>query len=221
MTKPSALLVDFGGVLTNDISDCIDDFCVNEGIDPAGYDAVIAQWLGEGGSELARNPAYLLERGELTESEFEAELAALLAPHARRPLRADGMLTRMFAASRHEPAMISVVRRARRNGVRTALLSNSWSMNVYDRASFAELFDAVVISGEVAMRKPEPEIYLHTARMLDVAPGACVFVDDIASNVHGAVAVGMVGIHHRSAAETTAELTVLFGDALAPGLRGA
>jgi FMN phosphatase YigB (HAD superfamily) len=83
------------------------------------------------------------------------------------------------------------------------------------------LFDVIVLSGDVGMRKPDADIYLHTASLLDLPPAACVFVDDLVVNVRGAVRAGMVGVHHRSAAETTAELAVLFGSALpADGLRG-
>jgi putative hydrolase of the HAD superfamily len=103
------------------------------------------------------------------------------------------------------------VRAARREGVRTGLVSNSWGQERYDRASFPELFDAVVISGEVGLRKPEPEIYRYAAEQLDLAPEQCVFVDDMSHNVIGAQAVGMVAIHHTSYDETLRELQNLFG----------
>jgi HAD superfamily hydrolase (TIGR01509 family) len=76
------------------------------------------------------------------------------------------------------------------------------------------LFDAVVISGEVGMRKPEPEIFRYACERLDLAPAECVMVDDLPHNVAGAVAVGMVAVHHRSYAETAAELEILFDASL-------
>jgi len=206
---PTALVVDYGGVLTNELRDCLDAFCAAEGIDPVHYAEAMTAWLGP--EAVAGNPAELLERGDLSEAEFEHALAARLHTRDGRPLVASGLLTRMFAGTRHEPVMVSVVRRARAAGIRTALLSNSWSMSVYDRASWSEMFDVIVISGEVGMRKPDADIYLHTARLLGVAPGACVFVDDLAVNVRGAVAAGMVGVHHESAVGTVAELAAVFG----------
>ena len=89
------------------------------------------------------------------------------------------------------------------------LLSNSWG-NDYPRYCWDEMFDVVVISGEVGMRKPEPAIYLHTAELLGLPPSACVFVDDLAHNIEAAVAVGMVGVHHTSYASTLLELEALF-----------
>ena len=106
--------------------------------------------------------------------------------------------------------MFDVVRRVRAAGLKTALLSNSWGLD-YDRDDWHRLFDVTVISGEVGMRKPEPEIYLHTAAALDIAPPQCVFVDDLGPNVKGAVSVGMVGVRHVTARQTIEELEALFG----------
>jgi putative hydrolase of the HAD superfamily len=111
--------------------------------------------------------------------------------------------------------MIEAVRRARDSGIRTALVSNSWGSGAYERERFPDLYDEVVISGEVGARKPEPRIYLQTAERLRVQPPECVFVDDLLQNVEGAKAVGMDGIVHRSAEFTIPKLEALFGLSLA------
>ena len=100
---------------------------------------------------------------------FDYSLAAVVAA---------GLLQRMFDQFIHEPAMAALVLRARRAGVRTGLLSNSWG-NEYPREGWDQMFDAVVISGEVGMRKPEPEIYRHVLELLGVRPEETVFVDDL------------------------------------------
>jgi epoxide hydrolase-like predicted phosphatase len=102
--------------------------------------------------------------------------------------------------------MVEAVRTARDGGVRTALLSNSWSTSHYDRELLRELFDAVVISGEVGLHKPQPEIFRLTADRLAVDPGACVFVDDLRENVEGAEGIGMTAILHRDAEATVNRL---------------
>jgi epoxide hydrolase-like predicted phosphatase len=216
---PRALLVDYGGVLTNEVSDCMDAFCAAHDIDPAHFDEVLSTWIGPDAA--AGNPVHLLELGDLSGPDFEQALAERLRTRTGAPVLADGLLARLFAGTRREPAMVSLVRRMHANGVRTALLSNSWGMSAYDRASWAELFDVIVISGEVGMRKPNPDIYLHTAAQLSVPPSDCVFVDDLVVNVRGAAAVGMVGVHHASAATTAAELAALFdADVIEHGSRG-
>jgi putative hydrolase of the HAD superfamily len=159
---------------------------------------------------------HALERGEFAVPDFERELAARLRTHEGRPVEAEGLLARMFAGFEREPAMVGVVRRARSAGLRTALLSNSWGLD-YPREGWDELFDAVVISGEVGMRKPEPRIYRHTAARLGVEPSECVFVDDLRPNVVGAVDVGMVGVHHITPDDTVLELEALFGIPLRSG----
>ena len=109
-----------------------------------------------------------------------------------------------------EPPLLTVVREVRQRGVLTAVLSNAdglWT----PPAEWRGLFDTVVISGEVGLAKPSAAIYRLTARQLGLRADECVFVDDLAINVHGAAAAGMVGVHHTSIAITVGELAVLLG----------
>jgi HAD superfamily hydrolase (TIGR01509 family) len=105
------------------------------------------------------------------------------------------------------PPLFEVVRCARQAGIGTALVSNA---NGIGDPELADLFDAVVLSGAVGVAKPNSEIYLLTARRLGLEPGQCVFVDDLRRNVAGAVAAGMVGVHHQDIASTVTELGALF-----------
>ncbi len=101
--------------------------------------------------------------------------------------------------------MIAAVERARAAGIRTGLISNSWGTGIYERAPM-QIFDATVISGDVGLHKPQPEIYELGAERLGIPAAECVFVDDLRENIAGAEAVGMTGILHRDPAETIAEL---------------
>lgn len=107
--------------------------------------------------------------------------------------------------------LLDLLRRARRQGLRTALLSNTDAAGPLPEDEWAGAFDAVVTSGRSGFRKPDPQSYLDTARQLGLPPQACVFVDDLRAYVDGAVAVGMVGVVHRSFDETSEELEILFG----------
>lgn len=200
--RPGALLVDYGGVLTSSLSECLDAFCTTDALDPADLQKAIRDMSGDAVSDL--------ETGRLSIPDFEERLAARLRTHEGRAVPAPGLLTRMFAGFVAEPAMIAALRTARRHGIRTALVSNSWGLD-YPRHDWVELFDAVVISGEVGVRKPEPEIYLLAAASVGVAPPDCVFVDDLPVNVRGAVAVGMCGVHHVDQVTTLADLEAIFG----------
>src|SRR5689334_9468052 len=119
----------------------------------------------------------------------------------------------MFAGLGPDEAMIRAVAAAREAGLSTGLISNSWGLGIYERAPM-DIFDATVISGDVGLHKPQPEIYLLACERLSVAPSACVFVDDLAENVAGAEAIGMAGVRHRDAAETVPLLERLLGVAL-------
>jgi epoxide hydrolase-like predicted phosphatase len=206
-SKLTALVVDYGGVLTNSLRETMGDWMAAERIDPQRYSATMREWLAAGAEA---NIAHQLETGAITPAEFERQFARLLVREDGSIPDPEGLLQRMFAGFRDDDGMIGVVRRARAAGLRTAMLSNSWG-NQYDQELLAELFDTAVISGEVGLRKPEPEIYRLVASRLGVLPAQCVFVDDLAPNVRGAVAVGLVGVHHLDTETTVTELEALFG----------
>ncbi|MGW8884022.1 HAD family hydrolase [Streptomyces sp. NPDC055749] len=202
----TALIVDWGGVLTQPFSEAIDVWAAGEGVAAGEFDAVLGRLLGPGAVADGRpNPFHRVERGELSVADFESSLAALLRRTDGTPVPAAGLVQRMFAPFTMDPVMTGLLRRVRDAGVPVALLSNSWGHR-YDREGWDELFDAVVISGEVGMRKPEPEIFRHTARLLGRRPEECVFVDDLGRNVRAASALGMATVHHRTAAETEGAL---------------
>jgi epoxide hydrolase-like predicted phosphatase len=196
------LLLDFGGVLTTSIWEAFDAFCREEGL-PEGTVRRLFRDDPEARADLRR-----LEKGEVSEDEFAASFGPRLGL-----AETDGLIERMFAALGPDEAMIETVRELRAAGVRTGLISNSWGTGIYEPRMLTDLFDAVVISGEVGLHKPQPEIYELGAERLGVSPGDCVFVDDLRENVVGAEAVGMTAILHRDTEETTAELRRLFGEA--------
>ena len=120
-------------------------------------------------------------------------------------------MDRLFAGMRPDLPMVEAVRRAKAAGIRTGLVSNSLGEGRYDRSSFPELFDGVVISGEVGMHKPQPEIFELGAERAGLPAAECVFVDDLRENCEGAEAVGMTAVLHRGADTTLPRLEELLG----------
>ncbi len=209
--RPTGLLVDWGGVLTGDTRTAVEAWAEADGVPLDAYVGIVRDWMGEPyGAEALLNPIHALERGEMTLPDFEGRLAEALTERTGRPWAPEGLLARMFEHFEHAPDMSGLVRRARAAGLRTGLLSNSWG-NDYPRDGWDEMFDVVVISGEVGMRKPEPRIFEHALGLLGLHAEECVFVDDLAHNVSAAEALGIVGVRHRSYAETLVELEALFG----------
>jgi epoxide hydrolase-like predicted phosphatase len=205
------LVIDWGGVLTTGLPDVMARWADEADFDPEHYRTLMREWFGpEVGLEARFNPVHALERGEMSVPDFEARLAEGLTRLSGEPVSADGLLARMFAYFEHAPDMAGLVRRAHETGIRTALLSNSWG-NDYPRDGWEEMFDVVVISGEVGMRKPDAEIFEHTLGELGLTAPECVFVDDLPHNVDAAVAMGFVGVRHSAYAKTAQELEALFG----------
>lgn len=194
------LLVDFGGVLTSNVFESFRAFCETEGLAP---DTVRERFRGD---PQAQRLLFELEEGRLTEEEFEPRFARVLGV-----ADAERLIDRLFAGMRPDAEMVEAVAAARRAGVRTGLVSNSWGRGRYDRERFPELFDGIVISGEVGMRKPLPEIYARGAESIGLQPADCVFVDDLPPNLKPAATLGMATVHHVTAAQTIPQLEDLLG----------
>jgi epoxide hydrolase-like predicted phosphatase len=200
-----AVLFDFGGVLTTPVWDSFSAFCREQGLDPD----TVRNLFRTDPEALADLRG--LETGALTEDEFERSFGARLGLENHEQL-----IDSMFAGMRPLEQMTDAVRAVRARGLKTGLVSNSWSLDHYDRELLRELFDEVVISAEVKLHKPQPEIYLLAAKGLGVEPSVCLFVDDLQENCEGAEAVGMTAIRHRDPALTIARLEQLTGIAFSP-----
>jgi putative hydrolase of the HAD superfamily len=194
-----ALVVDYGGVLTTNIWAAFAEFCEGAGLD---QNAVLKLFRDDPEAlALLRG----LETGEIDEAAFEPRFASLLGLGEHQ-----GLIARLFAGLGPDEEMIGAVRAARAGGISTGLITNSWGLGIYERAP-VDLFDATVISGDVGMHKPQPEIYRLACERLGVEPAEAVFVDDLRENVTGAEAVGMTAVLHRESGETIARLEELLG----------
>jgi putative hydrolase of the HAD superfamily len=192
------LLVDYGGVLTGPIDVALTNFCRGHGLADDAFATLYAPDCA------FREEIEAYERGRYDDEAFLPRFAAALGVD---PVVMKGFL----AGVRPDARMFRALASIRAQGVRVGLLSNSWGMSAYPADLFAGAFDAVVISGLVGMRKPEPAIYRHAADRIGLEPEACVFVDDSAANLAPAVAVGMTVVHHQDAVATLRALEQRFG----------
>ena len=206
-----AVIFDWGGVITTPILDTVTAWLETDRIDRDSYTAAMRPWVRAAyGPEAAESPIHALERGEVSDEEFEVTLASLLVGLDGQPVVADGLLKRMFAASLLQDDMLDLIRDLRRDGILTGLLSNSWgASDSYPRDMFADLFDDVVISAEVGMRKPEERIFMLAASRLGVTPAETVFVDDVEGNIAAARELGFATVHHTDPAQTKQALAQL------------
>ena len=196
------LILDFGGVVTTDLYAEMPAFCVREGLAPDAVVRVLRDTAE--GSEAIK----AVEAGTISQRDYEITIGRLLGVDDR------GLLIRALAGLRPRPQMLELIQRARSAGIRVALLSNSWGdgeHDPYDGYDLNAMFDAVVISGETGMCKPDPAIYLLTADKLGVPAQQCVFADDTAGNLPAASALGMATVHFTDANAAITEISRLLG----------
>lgn len=197
-----ALIVDFGGVLTTPLQDAMIQFATDAGIELQDLvRAALAAYSGSSDSLVTD-----FEMGKISEEEFSRAFAGRLTEQTGTPISHAGLLKRLFGGLRLEEDMLEMVAGVRAAGYKTALLSNSWGLDLYPYERLAPLFDAVVISGEVGLRKPDPAIFTITTDRLGVDASRCIFVDDHPGHVQAALGAGMQALLHTSPTATIAAL---------------
>jgi putative hydrolase of the HAD superfamily len=195
------LIVDFGGVLTTNVFDSFKAFGEAEGLDPLTVKRAFRE--DPEALELLRE----LERGDIEVEDFEPRFGERIGV-----TQTEGLVGRLFGGVGPDERMLEAVRRAGDAGICTGLISNSWGAGLsYDMSLLDELFEAIVISGDVGMHKPEPAIYMLGAERLGLRTEECVFVDDLRENCQGAEEVGMTAVLHRGADKTLPVLEKLLG----------
>jgi putative hydrolase of the HAD superfamily len=197
------LICDFGGVLTTPLQEGFLAYQDESGVSLEE----LGKAMGRAADEHGEHPLFVLERGEITEAEFRARIESHLE---------DGFdLARLRALyfERLDPnrAMIDFVRELRGRCVRTALLTNNvreweplWRAKVPE---VDELFEVVVDSAFVGLRKPDHAIFeLTLERLGGVNPERCVFVDDLDVNCEAARGLGMAAVRFEDAEQAIPEI---------------
>ncbi|MEU9859350.1 HAD family phosphatase [Streptomyces sp. NPDC047971] len=209
MREIDAVLFDYGGVLTGPVKHSIAAWLVTDAIAPESFSRTLRAWLSRDAGD--GTPIHRLETGELPVEDFETLLAAELRTTDGRPVTPSGILGRIFAGMQPDSAMLGLAEELRSYGVRVGLLSNSWG-NTYPRRRLDALLDAVVISGEVGLRKPHAAIYELALGRLGVPADRVLFIDDAEPNVLGARSAGLHALLHVDAWSTRAALAGLVPD---------
>lgn len=200
----TAVLVDFGGVLTSSVSRAFEEFGASLGGDPG----LPMRLLGH--DQLSRALIADHESGRIDAEAFERGFAGRLSAHGPA-VRADGLIARMQAGLTKDADMVALVAQIRGAGIRVALVSNAFGRDGYAGFDLDDIADEVVISSEVGVRKPSRRIYSLACQRLGVQPGQAVLIDDLQQNLDGAARLGIAGVLHTDAADTRRQLAGLFG----------
>ncbi|MEA2482589.1 MAG: putative hydrolase of the superfamily [Thermoleophilaceae bacterium] len=198
MSGIRAVISDFGGVLTTPLWAAFAGWNENVGADPADLGMALHKASEQRGS----HPLYELEKGEITEDEFTAIVQAQLPPE----IELAGFRDVWFSHLHPNEPMIDLMRQLRADGYRMALLTNNvreWEPLWRAKLPVDEIFELVVDSAFVGMRKPEPGIYELTLERLGdgIRAEECVFVDDVDVNCAAAEELGMRAVHYESAGQ--------------------
>jgi putative hydrolase of the HAD superfamily len=203
-----AVVSDFGGVLTTPLMLGFSRTQGDTGVAAEAFGAALARATATDGS----NPLFELEVGAITEGEFLATLERELTAIVDRPVTLHGFGERYMAALDPNEALFAHYRTLHERGVRFAMLTNNvreWEPLWRTKLPVDEIFETVVDSGFVGLRKPDRAIYELVLERLDLPAEACVFVDDLAVNVEAARALGFPVVHFRDTEQAIAELDAL------------
>jgi putative hydrolase of the HAD superfamily len=205
-----AVIFDLGGVVLPSPFDAFRAYERQHGL-PGRF---ISEVIVRGGEQGAWSR---LERGELGPADFAAAFAAECEA-AGGHVDADELLAALSGADCPHPKMVAAIGRIRDHGLFTAALTNNWADEGRSTrlsgdsplaAQLAPLFDTIVESALVGMRKPDPRIYHLVCELLAVTPRESIFLDDLGANLKPARAMGMATIKVTDPATAIAELAKL------------
>jgi putative hydrolase of the HAD superfamily len=204
-----AVIWDFGGVFTTSPFEAFARYERERGI-PVGAIRKINSTNHES------NAWAMFERAAIDFTDFDAAFAA-----EARALGYDipGRDVLTLLAGDFRPEMIEALRRIKTK-FKTGCITNNMpadtsaavatSRSIYSR-EIMTLFDALIESSRIGIRKPDPRIYMMMCEKLDVAPDACVYLDDLGGNLKPARAMGMTTIKVESGPQAIAELEAATG----------
>jgi putative hydrolase of the HAD superfamily len=192
----TTVISDFGGVLTTPL---VQSFAAVQDETGIPFEE-LAKAMGQIEEEDGKHPLYELEMGHLTEVDFLAKLGDALEPALGHRPELHRFSEIYFEALHPNPPMIELMREAKAAGHRMGMLTNNvreWESLWRAMLPVDEIFETVVDSGFVGLRKPDPEIYELTLERLGGVPAEqCLFVDDVDVNCAAARELGMSAVHY-------------------------
>jgi putative hydrolase of the HAD superfamily len=203
MTR-TAVLVDFGGVITTSVLQAFEQFGELLGAPPG----LVLDLLSH--DTAARKLLVEHECGRIDADAFDRGFADRLSAHGV-VVQPERLSARMQAGLRRDDDTVRLIEDLRAAGVPIALVSNAFGRDCYAGFDLDALADVVVISSEVGVRKPSRRIYAIACTRLGIDPVQAVMVDDLQQNLDGAARLGIAGVLHTDAADTRTQLSERFG----------
>jgi epoxide hydrolase-like predicted phosphatase len=205
------LVCDFGGVLTTPLERSFRIWSEESDVPLEALGAALAKEAERSGA----HPLHELERGRLTEKQFLGALTEHLSEAMGRPVDMSRFGEAYFEHLDVNEELLDRLRAWHGDGLRMALCTNNvreWEARWRAMIPVDDLFETVVDSAFVGVRKPDREIYeIVLERLGDVPAEACVFLDDFEVNCDGARAVGMAAVRFVSNEQAIPEVEDALG----------
>jgi putative hydrolase of the HAD superfamily len=214
-TPITTVISDYGGVLTSPLAGAFVKVNERHGFPETALGVAMAT----AGERVGKNLLFELECGRIAEVDFLALLGAQLSADLGREVDLSGFSEDYFAGLLPNVPMLEELAAVRQAGYHMGLLTNNvveWGPRWRPMVPVDELFDDVVDSAHVGMRKPDPAIYVLAYERLGVSPHECVFIDDFAHNCEAAEALGMTAVWLRDTDAAIAELRLVLAERGAP-----
>jgi putative hydrolase of the HAD superfamily len=203
MTR-TAVLIDFGGVITTSVLQAFEQFGELLGAAPG----LMLDLLSH--DTTARKLLVEHECGRIDADAFDQGFAERLVAHGV-VVQPERLSARMQAGLRRDDNTVRLIEDLRATGIPIALVSNAFGRDCYAGFDLDALVDVVVISSEIGVRKPSRKIYAIACERLGIDPHQAVMVDDLQQNLDGAARLGIAGVLHTDAADTRTQLSERFG----------
>jgi epoxide hydrolase-like predicted phosphatase len=211
MTPVRAVISDFGGVLTSPLLDSFLAFQDSSGISLEQ----LGQAMGAVAERTGANPLFELETGRMTEAAFLRALEVELSKLLERAVELHGFGERYFEHLHPNTVLIDYMCALRGRGYKLAICTNNvreWEPLWRAKLPVDEIFEVVVDSAFVGVRKPERQIYELTLERLGVSAAEALLVDDIEINCDAARQLGMRAVWFRSTDQAVAEIERALAD---------
>ncbi len=207
-----AVICDFGGVLTSPLLGAFAAFQDDTGITLSQLGAA----MGAGAAELdGAHPLFELECGRISEERFLDLLRDGLESELGHRPKLHRFKETYFETLIPNEEMIALMAELAGTELRMAMLTNNvreWEPLWRAKLPVDEIFETIVDSAFVGMRKPDREIYeLTLARLEGIEASECLFVDDTPVNCEAAAELGIVAVHFRDNAQAIPEICAHVG----------
>ena len=207
MSAPKAIISDFGGVLPSPL---LESFAAVQDQTGIPFDEVGRAMAAIAERNGGVNPLFQLEKGEMSEVDFLDLISDELEGKLGHRPEMHRFSEVYFEALQPNEPMIDLMHELRDSGLRMAMLTNNvreWEPRWRSMLPVDEIFELVVDSAFVGMRKPEPGIYeLTLERLAGPSAGECLFIDDIAINCEAAEELGIRTVHYRDPEQAIGEI---------------